>query len=181
MNSKLEFRIIDRGSHDLADIQRLYERSFPENERIPFHILLKQKRSQALFFSVYECEKLVGLYHIFLGDEVNYLSYICVDHVFQDQGAGTAILKHIHDTYADKPIVVDIEEVNPDDDNYIEEVRRRLFYEKNGYTSTGIFYHFFDVDYELLSYGGIVSRQMWIDLTLKIWGQRAKGARYKGR
>ena len=68
-----------------------------------------------------------------------------------------------------------------EDENYDDEVRRRDFYIRNGYQSTGVFYHFYDVDYELLSYGGEVSRQMWIDMTLKIWGPRAKGARYRGR
>ena len=180
MNMNLEYKIIRKDQDDLTDIKRLYERSFPENERIPFRFLLNKYQKDALFYAAYQDKKLVGLYHVFLSEELIYLSYICVDVPYQNKGAGTAILQHVHETCAGRLIVVDIEEVCKEDENYDDEVRRRDFYIRNGYQSTGVFYHFYDVDYELLSYGGEVSRQMWIDMTLKIWGPRAKGARYRG-
>ena len=179
MNKELRYERIRKDRHDLFSVRELYERSFPANERIPFHILLQKKESDASFYAVYEADELIGLYHIFLSEELLYLSYICIREDLKDRGYGTTVLRHIHEKLEGRPIVIDIEEVNKQDGNYIEELRRRRFYVKNGYVSTGIFYHFYDVDYELLSYGGEVSRQMWIDLTLKIWGKRAKGARYK--
>ncbi|MCR4633972.1 MAG: GNAT family N-acetyltransferase [Erysipelotrichaceae bacterium] len=179
MNKELRYEKVRKDRHDLFSVKALYERSFPENERIPFHILLQMKESDALFYAVYGPEGLIGLYHVFLSETLLYLSYICIREDLKGKGYGTKILRHIHEMLEGKPIVIDIEEVNQEDANYVEELRRRYFYVNNGYVSTGIFYHFFDVDYELLSYGGQVNRQMWIDLTLKIWGKRAKGARYK--
>ena len=126
-------------------------------------------------------EELVGMYYLFLNEDLVYLSYICVREEDKGKSYGTKILQHIHEDYSDYRFVVDIEEVKENDDNYEEERRRRAFYLKNGYESTGVFYRIFGVDYELLSYNGKVSKEDWHALILNNWGRVAGRARYETR
>ena len=169
---------VDRRYKDKRKIRRLYDGSFPDDERIPFDILISTLSDDRIMYAVYEEERLVGMYFLFLKDDIVYLSYICVDEAERGRGYGSLILKQIAEENEGKRIVVDIEEVK--DDEFFEETdRRRDFYLNNGYERTGVYYHIYGVDYELLSYGGIVSRDEWHSVIRKHWGKRADTAVYR--
>ena len=164
----------------METLSELYERSFPDDERIPFQHLLNTLNDERIMAAVFHEEELVGMYFLFLHRKLVYLSYICVREEDQDKGYGTAILEKIRKDYEGWRIVVDIEEVREEDENYAQEISRRHFYTKNGFVSTGVFYHIYGVDYELLSFGGNVKQEEWHELISKHWGSRfADTAVYK--
>lgn len=164
---------------DLHEIRRLYDASFPDDERIPFQRLLKSMDEKRIMDAYYEDDRLVGLSFLFLFNDLVYLSYICVEEDLRDRGYGTAILKHIQNAYAAYRIVLDIEEVSEKYDNYEERQKRRDFYIRNGFTSAKVYYHIYNVDYELLQYNGTVTKEDWHALILKHWGPFAKSAIYR--
>ena len=92
---------------------------------------------------------------------------------------GRGDLERVIDDFKDYRIAVDIEEASENFDNFEERKRRRDFYIRNGFVSTDIFYSFFNVDYEILSCGGIISRKQWQDLVKEHWGKFAKIAKYR--
>ena len=175
----LKITRIHSDDKDIGNIRKLYDSSFPDNERVPFLNLLIPESEERQMYGVYEKEELIGMYFLYLKDELIYLSYICVSEEKRNLGYGTQILKRICDSANGKRIVIDIEECRPEDENYTQEVNRRNFYLRNGFQSTGIFYHIYGVDYELLSYGGTVNREEWHSLIRYHWGKRADTAIYR--
>ena len=167
-----------RKHRDIRKIRKMYNGSFPDNERIPFDILMFTLSDERAMEAVYDDDRLIGMYYLFLNGDLIYLSYICVEEKERGKGYGSAILNHISENRNGKRIVLDIEEVK-DDEQYDETRKRKDFYLHNGYEETGVFYHFYGVDYELLSYGGKVSKDEWHSLILKHWGERANTAIYR--
>ena len=170
---------IDRNHKDLKKIKGLYESSFPVNERIPFRRLINTLTEDRIMSVYHEDDKLVGMSFVFILNDLVYLSYISVFEELREQGYGSKILKKIISDFEGKRFVLDIEEVKTDSKNYEERRLRKDFYLKNGFESTGVFYHIYSVDYELLSYGGTVSREQWHELIRKHWGPFADSAVYR--
>ena len=181
MNSKeeLTFCEVDRDFAELDKIRELYERSFPDDERIPFVRLLNCLNGERIMEAVCLDGELIGMTFVFLSGDLVYLAYLCVEEDKRDHGFGSRILRRLYDAYPSKRFIIDIEETRPEDENYDEELKRRAFYLRNGFESTGIYYYIYNVDYELLSYGGQVSREEWHALILKHWGPRARKAIYR--
>ena len=176
----MEQRLIDRNAADLKQIRKLYNSSFPGDERIPFTHLMNTLGKDRIMQAYYEYEALVGLTVVFLTDDVAYLSYICVEPALQDQGYGTEILKSVMDEYHDCRIVIDIEESYRDDPDKEDRLRRRAFYIRNGFETTEMYYVFYGVEYELLSWNGTISWEDWQKTIHKHWGKFAVFAR-KGK
>jgi len=181
IQEELRFRKIGRGDAERNRIRELYERSFPKDERIPFVRLLRFLNEERIMEAVYCDGELIGMTYVFLDEDIIYLAYLCVREDWRDQGLGTRILKHLYDAYPERRFIIDIEETRKEDENYEEELKRRSFYLRNGFESTGIFYRFYNVDYELLSSGGALNRQEWQALLAKHWGVRAKRALYRDK
>lgn len=169
---------VDRKYRDLKKIRKLYNGSFPDDERIPFDFLINTLSSERIMYAVYDDDRLIGMYFLFLDEDLIYLSYICVEEKERGKGYGSAILNHISENRDGKRIVLDIEEVK-NDEHHKETKKRKDFYLHNGYKETGVFYFIYGVDYELLSYGGNVSKDEWHSLILKHWGERADTAVYR--
>lgn len=164
---------------DLKEIRRLYDESFPRDERIDFDRLIIMLDDERRMYVYLEEEKIIGMAYFFLFADIAYLGYICVEEDLRNKGYGTAIISRIKEEYQGYRIGIDIEEVNKGSSNFEERQRRKDFYLRNDFVSTGIFYSFFFVDYEILSYGGLISKKEWQDLVNKHWGKVAKTARYR--
>ena len=164
----------DRKVKEKRKIRKLYNGSFPDDERIPFDILFTTMNEDRIMKAVYDEEKLIGMYYLFLHDDIVYLGYLCVDESERRKRYGTQILNQIAEEYEGSRIVVDIEEVKDE-----QQQKRKRFYLNSGYESTGVFYHIYGVDYELLSHGGIVTKDEWHRLIRKHWGRFAETAEYR--
>ena len=170
---------VNKSIKDLKEIRRLYDVSFPDDERIPFQRLLNSMDKERILDAYYEDEQLIGLSFVFLSNDLVYLSYICVEEDVRDRGYGAMILQSIQSEYSDYRIVLDIEEVSEHFDNYEERRKRRDFYIRNGFTSANVYYHIYNVDYELLQYNGTVTKEDWHALIRKHWGPFADSAIYR--
>ncbi len=164
---------------DYQAIKDLYDSSFPDDERIPWRRIVSELNESRLMHVYYDDQMFVGLSYIFMHKNVAYLSYLAVSPQLRNRGYGSEILRLIQKEFKDDRIVIDIEIVDPDADNYEERLRRRDFYLHNHFVPTGEGYYFYNVDYELLSCNGIVSADEYRDLILKHWGHIAKGAQFR--
>ena len=61
-------------------------------------------------------------------------NYLAVSKEYQDKGHGSSILSWVKENYPGKSLVVDIEELDDTADNWENRIRRKSFYEKNGFT-----------------------------------------------
>ena len=123
---------VDRSYKELKEIERLYNSSFPKNERIDFERLIRMLGDDRHMYVYLEDEKIIGMAYFFIFEDIAYLGYICVEEELRNSGYGTAILNRIKEEYQGYRIGIDIEEVKQNSGNSEERVRRRDFYIRNG-------------------------------------------------
>ncbi len=176
---ELHYTAITKNVAAVSQIQELYDRSFPDDERIPFARLLQSLSSERLLYAWYAGDTFVGMTVTFQDGSLLYLAYLVVEESLRNAGYGSLILQHLQQSHPHSTIVIDIEEVIVGDANFVQCQKRRDFYYRNAFVSTGVFYYFFHVHYELLSWNGIVTAEQYHHLILKHWGPIANHAIYR--
>lgn len=139
-------------------IKSLYENAFPKSERAPFWFLrYKSKQSDVSFKSLYDDESWIGLLYTFEYEDILLVLYIVIDASCRSGGYGSRVLTGLREEHPDKRIVLTIEPIDEQADNYEQRVKRKRFYEKNGYTSAGIIIEGLGQPFEMLISGGSVT------------------------
>lgn len=123
---------------DYADIIGLYNRAFPENERIPINTLFSMTKKEGVnFLAYYNEEKFCGLTFSLSDENSVFILYLAVNDEFRCKGYGTAIIKEIKKMAGKRSISLNVEPVLEDCKNLEERKRRIEFYRKNGIYYTG--------------------------------------------
>lgn len=125
------------GSKNYHKVKELYCSAFPEWERFPwFSMVLMNLRRKLKLNAVYDGEEFCGMSCYYISDNTIYLAYLAVAPELRGQGYGSRILQALKEKYPDQQIVLDIEPLDPDADNYYQRVDRLRFYQKNGWHRT---------------------------------------------
>lgn len=115
-------------------LKEIYKEAFPREEKIPFWMLKMLARgSRGEFYGVYDQDELAGLVYNVHYKDIIYISYLAVDDTKRGSGYGSRILQTIQKKYSDSRIFLCIEEMDPNAENYEQRVRRKAFYESNGF------------------------------------------------
>ena len=113
----------------LNEIKKLYDEAFPKEEQIPFWILRKASRtSTADLMQVYDDDLLVGFIHLVYFEDVVYLYYFAIEPDERGQGYGSKILQALRRRFSARRIILNIEVVDENCDNYEE--KKRVLSEK---------------------------------------------------
>lgn len=155
---ELTSKVIRKDAEGIDEVKALYEASFPEDEQIPWDILVRDDPAHVMR-AYYVDQKLIGLSYVCEFRDMAYIGYLAIVKDEQNHSYGTTILKQIETEYQNRRIVGEIEEVG-DDPTGIRN-RRREFYLKRGYHSAGLHYRIFGVDYEILTSKGTVTKEEW--------------------
>lgn len=150
------------GLREYPQIIALYESSFPETERIPTEILLKKSgQGIADFFAYYDKDRLVGFSFATVSDQAVFLIYLTVEPDLRSKGYGSMILKHIATNHSPKGIMVNIEPVDKEAENYDQRLKRLRFYTDNGFRESG--YRLVDhgEQYSILTTSSLFSEQAY--------------------
>ncbi|MCD8027364.1 MAG: GNAT family N-acetyltransferase [Erysipelotrichaceae bacterium] len=148
---ELKILSINKNFPKLKYIHKLYNRSFPRNERTPFNSLIYRLNDYTDFLAFYDHERFIGFTYLVTMNDLTYLFYFVVDDDLRGQGYGSAILAYLQEHYA--CIFIDIEVIDEKAKNSKQRERRRNFYIRNNFKATGLGYYFFHVDYEILTCG----------------------------
>ncbi|KRM84791.1 GNAT family N-acetyltransferase [Lactobacillus hominis] len=115
----------------------MYYQAFPEWERFSWwSMMFMSMRKRLKIHAIYDQDTFVGMTIYFVSDKTVYLAYLAIDPNLRGHGYGSKILQLLEHKYQDKQIVLDIEPLNPDADNYRQRVSRLKFYQKNGWRRT---------------------------------------------
>lgn len=145
---------ITKNSPCLKQVQALYERAFPKDEKAPFEdLLINAFLHRSTFLAFFDQDCFIGLSYIIRQDNLTYLFYLAVEESQRNQGYGGQILEMIQNLYPDDCLFLDIELVDPRASNLLQRKKRKAFYLKHHFISSGYTYHFHHVDYEILTYG----------------------------
>lgn len=134
MMSRLRFVGYRNKKESRKQLKHLYEEAFPLEERIPFWLLkLLTRGGKGEFYGVYDQDELAGMIYNVYHKDIVYVSYFAVNDAKRGCGYGSRILQVIQKKYSTQRIFLCIEEMDPHAENYDQRVKRKAFYERNGF------------------------------------------------
>lgn len=163
----------DAGAHR-RKLRRLYRTAFPREERAPFRMLKAGiKTGKASLYAIEDAGTFVGLAYLVPYRDIVYLFYLAIHASLRGKGCGSRILKAVTEKYSGRRVILNIETLDPKAENYPQRVKRKEFYEKNGFRDLGYATVEFGVAYEMFSYQGkTVSREEYLALIENLFGEK---------
>ena len=147
---------ITENFEDYKEFNDLYLTAFPQEERVPVRHLMKHSGESELI-ACYDGETFCGFYSTLTFGDITHILFLAVADELRDRGYGSALLKLISRRHPHNRIILDIEAEDPTAPNFEQRVRRKAFYEKNGYTESGIRYNWRGVPYKILIKNGTIT------------------------
>ena len=133
-------------------IEELNKKVFPSTETtMDLHFLSDYYKGASVDFIAMEDDgTFVGYTYMINFFQGSFIYYLAIEPEYQSKGYGTALLKYLRNIKGNRPIALTAFALNPDDEEYENNVRRKWFYIKNGYVDQKIPYpsedsHRFDV------------------------------------
>ena len=128
-------------------IKKIYLEAFPKYEQLPWWLLrFLTTRKGIDMTAYYDGEDLCGFTYTVTTDTILFVLFFAVKKELRGKGYGSAILRYLKESNPQKSILLNIELLDPNAENYDERVRRFRFYENNG---------FIDTKYDIEEIGGI--------------------------
>lgn len=164
----MQIKKITAGSKALPDVVRLYESAFPENERWGLGAVLRDETGISEVLSFFDGETFCGFVVMLHYGRYSHIIYFAIEESLRSRGCGSAALGLIRERWPDQIILVDIEREYPGADNNDQRRRRKVFYERSGYTEAGVTYDWHGERYEIMILGGSIGRReyfrFWHDI-----------------
>lgn len=127
-------------SKQKKEIKKMYFEAFEKSDRMPFGMMqFMCFLGTTKFLAFYDEDVLCGFaYFAKLGKTI-FVMFFAVNKKFRSMGYGSRILENIQNRFPKKKIVVSIEPVVLDAEDFEENSKRKSFYLKNGFMETGYF------------------------------------------
>ena len=143
-----------QNSEEKKKIKSLFQRAIPVNERTPFFWLYgKRNRPNVSFVNVYDGDTWVGAVFFSTHKDLVYVWIFAIDDSVRSKGYGSAVFTEIKRLYPNHRILLGIEETNENAKNNEQRIKRKQFYERNGFRSTGLVANQMGVAIELMLIG----------------------------
>lgn len=167
----MELKFLDARSHR-QEIRRLYTTAFPRQEQAPLAFLFhRAKRGKADFQAVFDGEIFVGLTLVAGTNDIVTLMFFAIEDAVRGRGYGSRILRAVQQKYHGKRLFLNIEPLDPAAPNYAQRVKRKAFYLRNGFEDLQYTVREAGVTYEMLSFGGPVSRREYEQVMQVLFGR----------
>lgn len=170
--SNLNFIDIKKSKECNKKVIKLYNEAFPKNERIPIWLLkILARKNKAKFYGIYDNKEFVGLiYNIFYKDIV-FVFYLAIGKETRGKGYGTKALESIKQKYRDYRIILCIEPIDKNSNNYEQRIKRKNFYIKNGFKDSNYTIKEKNIIYDMLYYNKNVTLQEFEELIKYYFGR----------
>ena len=167
---------------NIKDLKSIYYEAFPENERVPlFYLKYKAKKSVADFFVVYDDTSCIGMVYTVYYNDIIFILYLAVKQNQRGNGYGSKILNLLKSRFPNKRIILNIEEVIPNCENYSQRLKRQDFYSKNGFKLYDLNTQEGDINYQMMYYNKSVSYEEYSQLIQNFMGKFLFKMYYKRR
>ena len=141
------------------DFDLLYGEAFPKEEQIPLWLLkAKAKKPISDCVAVYDGDSFVGLLNLIYHLDIVFVFFFAVSANLRGRGYGTKILGELQEQSPGKRIALCIETLDMPCPNLSQRIRRKAFYERNGFVPCGYRIVEKGVAYDMLSCGGAVTK-----------------------
>lgn len=168
----IRFKKVDRRSSVYGNVKKLYHTAFPADEQVPFwFLMLRARRDHVDFYSVFDENKWVGFVYMIGYRDITYVYYLAISDKERGSGYGSKILKTITKKCSGRRIILIIEPVDKKAGNYEERVKRKKFYEKNGFRNLNYTVVEKNVVYQAFGYGQAVSKEEYNSVIRDYFGK----------
>ena len=152
---ELFLRHVIPDSDDYRYVSKLYSLSFPESERIRIEDIIKVSENTQLgeLSVVVDGETRIGMLYLLFNKDLVYIFYLATDPGVRGRGYGSAILSLVKESYPDHRFSLGCEEPDENADDNEMRLRRKRFYERNGFSDTGRRAHWQGVTYAMMAIG----------------------------
>lgn len=180
----MELRFVDaiENGKCRCEVKELYKKAFPLFERMPFFMLENAaKKGRATFSTVFDARKFAGFVYYVQKEDLLLIFFFAVNENLRGKGYGSGILSALKEKYSGKRIFLEIETIDErakDNDNRL---RRKAFYERNGFASCGFNTGGLFMKYDVLSFGGKVTSEDYRKLMLYFAGKNVYDLFYKNK
>lgn len=138
----------------------LYKEAFPGVQRIPSWILrCIMRKGKAGFNVLYENDSWIGLIYIIECKDIVFVQFFAISESRRSGGYGSKVVDSMKDIYSGNRIVLNIEELDEQSENYPQRVKRKNFYVKNGFSSSGYIVKEPGERLEMLILGGNIRKE----------------------
>ena len=155
-------KAITKKSQEYKNFKALYHKAFPRAERVPVKFLM-DKDIDSMLNACYDGELFCGFYSTLTFGDITHILFLAVDDVLRGQGYGSDFLALVSYHYPKNRIILDIEAEDSTAPNNEQRIRRKAFYEKNGYVESGIEYRWRGVPYKILIKNGTITEKEFED------------------
>lgn len=156
-------------SKESSLIKKLYNKSFPRQERIPFWLLILRANAKWIDFQAfYDREQFCGFACLTNSEHLTNILYLAVDPQLRSKGYGSKILQFIQNQYKHHTIVLEIERVDYTSANYKQRKMRKDFYLRNSFMESGYGVTINGVKYEVLKNKKTFEQKDWCKLSSRL-------------
>jgi len=169
----LRIESMARDAKDIALARKLYRRSFPRNERMPFWMLRWKLKSEHVdLLGFYDLEAFAGFAYLVTFENKTIILFFAIESGLRSRGYGGMALEAMRARYPEHCFVVGVEAVERTASNYAQRLRRKAFYTRNGYVGLPFVFKEFGVRFEALSTGADVTVEDYKRIMRAFTGKR---------
>ncbi len=156
----INLRPLTKYDDNYSSVIQLYKNAFTTERRVPTWLLkFKLRNGKAGFNVLYEDDTWIGLLYITEYRDIILVHFLAITESFRSGGYGSKVMDSLKKMHDRKRIVLNIEKLDKQENNYAQRVRRKAFYEKNNFCSTGYLVKEPGEELEMLIFGGSINKE----------------------
>ena len=150
---------------DRKYFEQINNEAFPLSERMSMNEIFSFASNTATdVLGIYDFDIPVGFAVLLKNEQCGYVYFIAIDKNKRSKGYGRAAMNKILEVYSQLQIVLDFEEIDENAENYIQRIRRKNFYLRNGFHETGNYTLLSEDRFEVVCSSGKLRKEAFKDL-----------------
>lgn len=151
---------LNQNDDNYSKVIELYKKAFTTYQHIPTWILkLKLRKGKVGFNVLYADATWIGLIYTTEFKDIVLVHFLAISDSFRSGGYGSKVMDSMKVIHSGKRIVLNIEKLDKQEKNFQQRLKRKAFYEKNGFSSSGYFVKEPGEKLEMLIFGGGISKE----------------------
>jgi len=156
----INLRPLNQNDDNYSKVIDLYQKAFTTVQRIPTWVLRFKLRKGKVGFSVlYADDTWIGLIYATEFKDIVLVHFLAISESIRSGGYGTKVMDLMKVTHSGKRIVLNIEKLDEQEKNNQQRIKRKAFYEKNGFSSSGYIVKEPGEKLEMLIFGGSINKE----------------------
>ncbi|MCG7547435.1 GNAT family N-acetyltransferase [Pseudoalteromonas sp. Of7M-16] len=156
----IKFKPLTKHDTNYAKVIDLFFEAFPKVQRLPSWVVKYRLRNgKAGFYSLYDQDIWVGFIYVKAYKNIIFVKFFAISEQRRSDGYGSKVMDSMKDEYSGQRVILNIEELDNSADNFQQRIKRKAFYEKNGFTSTGYIVKEPAERQEMLIRGGTICKE----------------------